>query len=117
MSIREDTVITTIEKIIEETPTKDLKHLSVKGLAKKNNLNKNSLTKQFKKKRNYNISKLIFYKKIQKAHELLKRDSDLSIKGIANTVGYKKTEYFGEIIKKIFSKTPSEIRTKSKKNK
>ncbi len=67
MKIREDTVITTIEKVIEKTPTKDLKVLSIKELSKKIDLNENSITKQFKKKRNFNISKLIFYKKIQKA--------------------------------------------------
>ncbi len=114
MSIREDTINTTIEKIIDKTPTKDLKILSVKELSKKVDSNENIIYKQYKNKRHFCISKLIFYRKLQKAYGLLKTNSDLSIKEISNTIGYKKTEYFGQIIKKTFGKTPSEIRNKNK---
>jgi YesN/AraC family two-component response regulator len=115
MNINEDTLATTIEKIIEKTPTKELKVLSVKKISNTVNKNENIIRKIYKKKRDFNLSKLIFYKKIQKAIILMERNNDLSIKEISKIIGYEKTEYFCLIIKKIFGKTPSEIKNKYKK--
>jgi YesN/AraC family two-component response regulator len=99
MAINEDTVITSLEKIIEDTPTKDLNVLSVKTLAQRLGLSKNIISQYFKRKRNFKLSRLIKYKKIQKGYYLLKNNSELSVEEISITVGYEKTEYFSELIK------------------
>ncbi len=113
---KEDPTIIIIEKIIEETPTKDLNVLTVKKIAQYLSLSENLVTKKYKRKRNINLSKLIFCKRMQKAFFLLKNKSELSIEEISNVVGYDDTEYFGKITKRIFGKTPSEIKNKNKKN-
>jgi YesN/AraC family two-component response regulator len=115
MAINEDTVITSLEKIIEDTPTKDLNVLSVKTLAQRLGLSKNIISQYFKRKRNFKLSRLIKYKKIQKGYYLLKNNSELSVEKISITVGYEKTEYFSELIKKTYGKAPSEIKNEVKK--
>ena len=116
ISINEDTAITTIEKIIDETPTRDLKILSVKRISNIIGRNEIAVRKIYKRKRDLHLSKLIFYKKIQKGYILLKSKPNLNIKDISNIVGYEKAEYFRKLIKKIFGKTPSEIRNDCKKD-
>lgn len=115
MCIREDTLNTTIEKIIDKTPTKDLKILSVKEISKQIGKNDVAVRKNYKRKREIHLSKFIYHKKIQKSYTLLKNNFDLSIKDISNIIGYEKIENFRNAFKKYFGKTPSETRTRCKK--
>ena len=84
-------------------------------MAQRLGIDKNIISQYFKRKRNFKFSKLIKYKKIQKGYYLLKNNPELSVEEISHIAGYEDSKYFGEIMKKIFGKTPSQIKNESKK--
>ncbi len=116
MCVREDTINTTIEKIIDKTPTKDLKILTVKKISEEIGKNDIAVRKAYKRKRGFHLSKLIFYKKMQKGYTLLKDNPELTINKISNIVGYVKPETFRSMVKKNFEKKPSEIKIRQKQS-
>jgi two-component system response regulator YesN len=114
MSFNEDTVITTVEKIINGTPTEKINVLSVKMMSEQVGMKENTLSKQFKRKRGYAISKLLTSKKPEKAVKIIKTMPCKKISEISKMSGYENAEYFCRIIKKSFGKTPTEIRKEDK---
>ncbi len=115
MNLNEDTVIASIEKIIEKTPTRELKNLTVQKLSNIVGFNEKTLRQKYQRKRGFHLSKLIFHKKLQKAYELLKNYKKMRVEDISNIIGYEKTESFRKVIKNTFGKTPSQIKNTSKK--
>ncbi len=116
MTDSDDSIATSLKKIIDMAATDEIKKLTMKELANMVGLNENLLSQLFKRKRDFNLSKLIYYKKIQKAYDLLKTNPHISVGEIAFIAGYEKTEYFSELIKKHFGKTPSQIQKESLNN-
>lgn len=84
--------------------------LTVSDIVQAVSLERSYLFRLFKEAEGISISGYVTAYRIERACELLK-SSDLSIKSIACSVGYKDQLYFSKVFKKAASYTPSEYMT------
>ena len=99
-------VINRIIDIIENYYSQDL---TVEGFAEEVYLSPNYIRKIFKKEMGKTILDYIIQTRMNKAIELM-RTTFLSIKDIAEKVGYKDSSYFGQVFKQKYGVTPGEYR-------
>lgn len=85
------------------------KEISVKDLAKKVFLSNNYFGEMFQKEVGMTVQQYINKLKIDHARIMLE-DKTLSIKAIADTIGYQDSNYFSRVFKKIYNMTPKEYR-------
>jgi AraC-like DNA-binding protein len=78
-------------------------------LAQRFDIPKNKLTEGFKKKYKVTIITFLLDERFKKAKLLLCK-SDLTLKEVAEAVGYKHQRHFSDIFKKKFGKSPGEFR-------
>jgi AraC-like DNA-binding protein len=78
-------------------------------LAEKFDIQKTKLTEGFKKKYKVTIITFLIDERLKKAKILL-LESDLSLKNVAEAIGYKHQRHFSDIFKKKFGKSPGEFR-------
>ena len=83
--------------------------LSIEGMAKDIGMSRSALFKKTRALTGLSPNEFIIKQRISKACILLEK-TDLSIKEIANQVGYEDNKYFSRIFKKITEKTASEYR-------
>ena len=83
--------------------------ISTAMLAKKANINANTLSQKFKKQYNTTISQYILHKRIDKAKSLL-TTTCLTIYEIGATVGINDPQYFNKQFRKIAGMSPSRYR-------
>lgn len=102
----EDLNFTNIKEWIRINATKNI---SATCIAEKFNYNKHYLSRLFKRKTGMNLKEYIHITRLRKATDLLS-SSNLSIKEIANEVGFQDEKYFMRVFKKYKKMTPSEFR-------
>ncbi|AGX41879.1 AraC family transcriptional regulator [Clostridium saccharobutylicum] len=104
-----------LEKSIEFIENNYSHNIKVNDIAKYIGINRSYLTNIFKKNINVSPQEFLVNYKIDKASELLKNTS-LSIKSIAASVGYSDPLTFSKIFKKIAGDNPKSYREKNSSN-
>lgn len=101
-----------LEKSIEFIENNYSHNIKINDIAKYIGINRSYLTNIFKKNINVSPQEFLVNYKIDKAYELLK-NTDLSIKSIAESVGYSDPLTFSKIFKKISGDNPKSYREKN----
>jgi len=112
-SINQGTIFSIINDIEKEYGQYNL---SLELMAQKYNMSKSSLSRLFKDRTGFYYSDYISRKRIDKAKELLQK-SEISIKDIAEAVGFTNDITFRRTFKKYELLTPGEYRGRIRKNK
>jgi YesN/AraC family two-component response regulator len=99
-----------IKKIIIKIESDLSENLSLKELAKENNVSANYLSGLFKKENGVTLTEYVNSKRIEHAKHLLK-NTNLQIQTIAQHCGIFDLHYFCRIFKKMTGKTPSSYRS------
>lgn len=99
--------VTKIAQYIQNNITKDL---SLAIVADKFGISPSYLSKIFKENLNINFSTFLTCKKFEAAAQLLITDKELSIKEIAERLGYQDISYFNQQFKKRFGMSPLQYR-------
>ena len=99
-----------IKKIIIKIESDLSGNLSLKELAKENNVSSNYLSGLFKKENGITLTEYVNSKRIEHAKHLLK-NTNLQIQTIAQHCGIFDLHYFCRIFKKLTGKTPSAYRS------
>ncbi|GIP28109.1 hypothetical protein J23TS9_32390 [Paenibacillus sp. J23TS9] len=98
-----------ISEMIEWIRIHMKEEISVSDVADKFLYNKDYLSRFFKKKTGYHLQEYIHLMKMSKAKDLLTRSS-MSIRSIAEFVGFHDEKYFMRLFKKYENMTPTEYR-------
>ncbi len=98
-----------IQKILLYIAKNYSSEITVQEIADEFQINESYLSVLFKKEVGTNLSSYLQRYRLFRAMELIK-NSDLRINEIAYRVGYQNPCYFTELFKKIYNKTPTEIR-------
>ena len=88
------------------------KNISVETIAEKIFVNPSYLSRLFKAEKKISIKEYILQKKIERAKMLLEREN-VSVKLVANSVGFTDSLYFSRIFKKKTGFSPLEYKSKS----
>ncbi|WP_170140677.1 helix-turn-helix transcriptional regulator [Oceanobacillus arenosus] len=89
--------------------------ISIEGIAWELHINPSHLMREFKKEKGTTISKYRNHKRIEKAKELMV-SSNLSMTDISIMVGFRNSQYFSTLFKKIEGITPVEFKRIKKNN-
>jgi AraC-like DNA-binding protein len=100
-----------LEKSVEFIENNYSNNIKINDIASYIGINRSYLTHIFKKNINMSPQEFLVNYKIDKASELLK-NTDLSIKAVANSVGYSDPLTFSKIFKKITGDNPKGYREK-----
>lgn len=98
-----------IKQIIDYTNLHYCENIQLIDLEEQFKLSRYYISQLLKEHTGENFNEYINYKRIEKAKELLK-NTDLSIKEIAEKVGFNYSYYFGKVFKQQESVTPGEYR-------
>lgn len=102
-----------IKKVKEYIDTYYQKPITVQWLAGKFHISPNYLSMLFKKETSVNIVKYINQMRIKEGEHLL-RNTDLSVKAVAEKVGFSSTRYFSKLFFEQYQCYPSDIRRKQR---
>jgi len=102
--------LTRIEKFVEEHLADS--SVTLERIAKHVHLHPNYLVRYFNKHFAVSPLKFLYRKRMQKARELL-RSTSLSIKDVADRVGYPDTNHFAKAFRRENSCSPTEYRSRS----
>lgn len=97
--------------------TDDFEILSVNSIAKTFNMSRNKLWRSFKIEKGLSLEEYIFRVKMAWAVLLLEGSKDLSVKQIAEKIGYYCYDYFIRIFKRYFGTTPGKFRALRQRSK
>jgi AraC-like DNA-binding protein len=87
-----------------------LKELTVAGIARRFNVDRSHLSREFKSDKNFTLCNFIQREKVARAAISL-RDSDaLRIENLSKKLGFCSTEYFREVFKRYHGISPSKYR-------
>ncbi|MCP4150991.1 MAG: AraC family transcriptional regulator [bacterium] len=101
------------ETVIEYIISRDLEELTQLTryhIADFFGLNKNYLSEKFKEGTRMTVLEFITFEKMKRAESLLKTRSDLSVKDIADIIGYVKYNQFRAKFKKVYGLKPGKYR-------
>ena len=88
----------------------DFINLTVNEIARRFNITVPDLSRAFKKEQEINLRKFIFNEKITRSRYLLKRYQQLTVKEVAEVLGYSSSNYFIRIFKNKVGVTPGKFR-------
>lgn len=101
------------DKIVDyilECPLDDLKDITVIRVTDIFKISKMHLIKCFKTYRNITPGRFIFREKMQRAKSLMQSNYNLTVKQVADILGFSTTDYFIRVFKKFFGKPPCQYR-------
>lgn len=84
--------------------------LSVKSIARYIDISENRLWRRFKKEKNMTLEEYLFRMKVTHAAFLLQEKPDITVKQVAEMMGYYCYDYFIRIFKEYFGITPGKYR-------
>lgn len=107
------------DRVVEYVLTRSLEELAiltVEQIATHFRINRSHLSRSFKSEKSFTIEEFIFKIKIIRSAGLLKDDGDLTIKDIAQKMGFCRCDYFIRIFKLYFGTTPAKYRELLRQN-
>jgi len=90
--------------------------LTVEQISTHLRVNRSHLSRSFRNEKSFTIEEFIFKIKIIRSAGLLKDESDLTIKDIAQKMGFCRCDYFIRIFKLYFGTTPAKYRELSRQH-
>ena len=91
-------------------PTHYTSPITVEEIAASVNLSPSYFTKLFKEATSFSPYDYLLHVRLEKAKELLE-DMTVNIKDVGSSVGYRDSNYFTKVFKRIVGVTPTEYRT------
>jgi AraC-like DNA-binding protein len=101
------------EQVVEFVMTcsdEELMRLTVSSIARRFNVNRSHLSREFKSGKNFTLCQFIRGEKMARAAVLLKDTSDLTVAKLSEYLGFSSAEYFREVFKSYFGVVPSKYR-------
>lgn len=107
----EERLVDTIKQYLDDNFSEKV---TTKELSKRFGLVPSYLSMLFRQAKGMSPSEYVNHLRIRKAKELLREDMTLTVKEIAEIIGYADQLYFSKVFKKETGKTPSQFRNESK---
>ena len=107
------------DRVVEYVLTRSLEELAVltvEQISTYLKVNRSHLSRSFKNEKSFTIEEFIFKIKIIRSAALLKDEGDLTIKDIAQKMGFCRCDYFIRIFKLYFGTTPAKYRELMRQN-
>lgn len=103
-------LVTKVSDFIARLEIYEIETLSVDRISKDLNIDRKKIWRYFKKEKKLTLQKYLFRIKINHAANLLKHNPDLTVKQVAEKIGYNSYSYFIHIFKEHFGITPGKYR-------
>jgi YesN/AraC family two-component response regulator len=100
---------------ILDCPVEDLKTMTVGSLAKEFRVSKIYLHRCFKFQRDTTPGRFLSRHKMQRARSLMEKNGRLTVRQVAEILGYSTPDYFIRVFKKYFGRPPCQYRDFSSK--
>ncbi len=101
------------DKVVEYVLSRkiyDLASLTVAGIAREFNISQSFLNRKFRTQRNFPLREYLFREKMSRCAILLSEKSELTIKEVAETIGFSDIDYFTYVFKNHFGISPGRYR-------
>jgi len=101
------------DRVVEYVLTRSLEELAtltVEQISTHLKVNRSHLSRTFRNEKSFTIEEFIFKIKIIRSAALLKEENELTIKDIAQKMGFCRCDYFIRIFKLYFGTTPAKYR-------
>lgn len=101
------------EQVVELVMTcsdEELMGLTVSSIARRFNVDRSYLSREFKSGKNFTLCQFIQGEKMARAAMLLKDNTDLTVMKLSENLGFCSAEYFREVFKRYFGVVPSKYR-------
>lgn len=110
---RKNPITATADRVVEYILSLDIEELediTVGSIARNLKVSRSQLWRSFKKARKITIEEYLCKMKIIQAAEMLRDKNGLTVKEIAEKMGYWRCDYFIRIFKQFFGTTPGKYR-------
>ncbi|MGE5342612.1 MAG: helix-turn-helix transcriptional regulator [Candidatus Omnitrophota bacterium] len=107
---KENTLSDRVVEFVLSRVDEELATLSVEHIAFRLGLHRSHLSRSFRAEKDFTIEEFIFKIKISRAAGILEEYPDITIKDIAQKIGFCRCDYFIRIFKRYFGTTPSRYR-------
>jgi YesN/AraC family two-component response regulator len=101
------------DRVVEYVLTRkisELGSLTVENIAVNLKINRSHLSRTFRTEKKFTIEEFVFKIKIIRAASMLKENTEMTIKEIAEKLGFSRCDYFIRIFKRYFGTTPAKYR-------
>lgn len=105
-----ETISDQVAKFVMTCKNEVLKEITVSSIARRFQVDRSHLARQFKSGKNFTLCQFIQREKMVRAAILLREDADLTVTKLSETLGFCSTEYFRDVFKKYFGVAPSKYR-------
>ncbi len=89
---------------------KDFARLTVSGMARQFNMDRTRLARIFKKISGLTLESFLKQERMHRSRDLLVNDEDLSVKEIAQIMGFCNSDYFTQVFKRFYGISPHKYR-------
>ena len=101
------------DRVVEFVLTRDIDELAaltVADIARTFNVSQSFLNRKFKQERNFPLREYLFREKMNRSALLLREDAGLTVKNVADIMGFQDYDYFTYIFKNHFGVPPGRYR-------
>lgn len=107
---RDKNVVNLLVRRVLTLPDDEFAELTVSVLANFFHIDRSKLQRHFKRETNMNLSDFIFKEKMNRAAFLLKDRGDVSVKEVAQRIGFCTSDYFIKKFKEYYGIVPGEYK-------
>jgi AraC-like DNA-binding protein len=99
-----------VAKFVMTCNNEVLKEMTVSSIARRFQVNRSHLAREFKSVKNFTLCQFIRSEKMVRAAILLKETADLTVAELSENLGFCSAEYFRKIFKRYFGVAPSKYK-------
>lgn len=110
MNIKKESLCDMAMEVILTRKLTDLENLTTAGIAEVLNVSPSYLARCFKSERNFSLKEYLIREKMLRAVSLMLSEPALSIKEVAQKLGFLDTSYFSQTFKKYMGTSPGRYR-------
>lgn len=105
-----ETLTDRVAKYVMTCDNEVLKRLTVSAIARRFDVNRSHLAREFKSGKNFTLCKFIQTEKMMRAAILLMDTNDLTVAKLSEDLGFCSAEYFRGVFKRYYGIAPSKYR-------
>lgn len=105
-----ETISDQVTRFVMTCTNEVLKKMTVSNIARKFQVDRSHLAREFKSGKNFTLCQFIQKEKMVRAAISLRENADLTVTKLSQSLGFCSTEYFREVFKKHFGVAPGKYR-------
>lgn len=108
--IKKESISDQAVEFVLQCEDEELGRLSVSGMARTFDVSESFLSRKFRKDKDFSLGKFIFRERMSRSAQTLCNKPGLTVKALAEIMGFSDYDYFIRIFKKHFGVSPSRYR-------